>query len=847
MATGDHGPETLRRYSEAQGRLEHAGGYAWRERSLATLRELGFADAELDRRLETFSGGELTRASLARALAGDPDLLLLDEPTNHLDVDRLEWLERTLVGLDAAVILVAHDRWFLEATTTAVLELEAGRSTYFPGQWHLWRREKAARSLNASKAIERYEADIARLQRFVDRFRYKKSKAKQAQAKLSHIGRLQEGRAEAATELALLERRSRRLGFDFLKPPRSGRTVVEVEGLDLAAGDKDLLADVSFAIERGEHVALVGPNGSGKTTLLETLLDRRPVAAGAARLGHGVIPAYFSQHEAELDERGSVLDCVQSMTSLARPQAQNLLGRFLFSGWEAHEKPVSVLSGGERRRLALAVVVASGANLLVLDEPTNHLDLESREALESALENFPATVLLVSHDRALLDAVAERTLAIGDGTIRSYDGGWADYVRAREARSSTNVTPPVSDTGLQRSQGKPRPERPEPRRSSELERIEADIARREEALAELERRLAVGLGRRRSARRPPRGAGRAPVAARALGDAVRAGADLTFVRVGRMSETRDFLRSIGLPGGDLNELPDSAKRFPDGAQYRVEIPSTEGPRCLEAVLEEAARLEVTVHRVSQGSGVFLLTDEELDETARLAADAQVEVSLFARPNAGWDTSAMARSAAGAVVAPSARGQEQVVACLDDARRAAEHGFRSVLIADLGVLAAFADARRAGFVPAEMQAKVSVMLPAANAAAARVLADLGADTINLPTDLSLAQIAAIRATVDVPLDVYVEAPDNVGGFVRLHEIPELIRVASPVYVKFGLRNAPDVYPAGTHLEATTVALSRERVRRARLGMELLARSGYEPATSELGAAGLAVPQPVAAAT
>jgi Peptidase family U32 len=309
-----------------------------------------------------------------------------------------------------------------------------------------------------------------------------------------------------------------------------------------------------------------------------------------------------------------------------------------------------------------------------------------------------------------------------------------------------------------------------------------------------------------------------------------------------MSETRDFLRSIDLPPGDLNDLPDSTERFPDGAQYRIEIPSTEGPRCLEAVLEEAARLEVTVHRVSQGSGVFLLTDNELDETARLAAAAHVEVSLFARPNAGWDISAMARSTAGAVVAPSARGQEQVVACLDDARRAADHGFRSVLIADLGVLSAFADARRAGFLPADMQAKVSVMLPAANPAAARVLTELGANTINLPTDLTLAQIAAIRAAVDVPLDVYVEAPDNVGGFVRLHEIPELIRVAAPVYVKFGLRNAPDVYPAGTHLDATTVALSRERVRRARLGMELLARSGYEPATSELGAEGLAVPVP-----
>jgi ATP-binding cassette subfamily F protein 3 len=498
MAAGDHGPETLRRYSAAQARLEHAGGYAWRERSLATLRGLGFADDGLDRRLDTFSGGELTRASLARALAGDPDLLLLDEPTNHLDVDRLEWLERTLASLDAAVVLVAHDRWFLEATTTAVLELEAGRSTYFPGQWHVWRREKAARALDASKAVERYEADIARLQRFVDRFRYKKSKAKQAQAKLTQIGRLQKERAEAAGELSLLERRSRRsrrLGFGFLEPPRSGRTVLEVEGLALAVGDRRLLDGVSFAIERGEHVALVGPNGSGKTTLLETVLGRRSSDGGAARLGHGVVPAYFSQHEAELDERGSVLDCVQSMTGLARPQAQNLLGRFLFSGWEAHEKRVSVLSGGERRRLALAVVVASGANFLVLDEPTNHLDLESREALEAALDGFPATVLLVSHDRALLDAVAERTLAIEDGTIRSYDGGWADYVRARDlwTKRSTLGATPVSETGLETSRGKTRPdtpERPAARRPGELERVEAAIARQEEAVADLERRLA---------------------------------------------------------------------------------------------------------------------------------------------------------------------------------------------------------------------------------------------------------------------------------------------------------------------------------------------------------------------
>ena len=307
-----------------------------------------------------------------------------------------------------------------------------------------------------------------------------------------------------------------------------------------------------------------------------------------------------------------------------------------------------------------------------------------------------------------------------------------------------------------------------------------------------------------------------------------------------MGETRAFLASIGLPPGDLHELPDSQLRFPDGAQYRVEIPSVEGPACLEAVLEEAARLDVAVHRVSQGSGVFLQTDDELDSMARMGADARIEISLFARPNAAWDTSAMARSLAGGVIAPTSRGQEQVVQGIEDAKRAAAHGIRSVLIADLGLLSVFSAMRAAGELPGDMQAKISVMLPAANPAAARVLAELGASTLNLPTDLTLGQIAAIRAAVDVPLDLYVEAPDNIGGFVRLHEIPELIRIAAPVYVKFGLRNAPDVYPAGTHIEATTVALSRERVRRARLGFELLARSGYEPTMSELGAPGLAVP-------
>src|SRR3954453_12012923 len=222
MAGGAHDQATLNRYSEAQARLEHAGGYGWRAHAAAVLRGLGFNDEDLDRPLRTFSGGELTRASLARALGGDPALLPPAEPTNHLDVANLEWLERELNSLDAAIILVAHDRWFLEAVTTATLEVEAGRGTFFPGPWHTWRLEKAQRALHAQKEVARVEEDIVRLQRFVDRFRAKKDKAKQAQAKVTQIERLKKERAESADTVALLSRRSKRLGFEFLKPARSG-------------------------------------------------------------------------------------------------------------------------------------------------------------------------------------------------------------------------------------------------------------------------------------------------------------------------------------------------------------------------------------------------------------------------------------------------------------------------------------------------------------------------------------------------------------------------------------------------------------------------------------------------
>ena len=307
-----------------------------------------------------------------------------------------------------------------------------------------------------------------------------------------------------------------------------------------------------------------------------------------------------------------------------------------------------------------------------------------------------------------------------------------------------------------------------------------------------------------------------------------------------MEETRAFLRRMGLPPGDAHDLPTSTKRFPDGAQYRVEIPSTEGPLALAAVIEEADRYGIAIHRISQGSGVMLLTDDEIREMGRLAAERGMEVSLFARPNAAWDTGAMTAASAGAAVAPRLRGQEQLVHCLEDVRRAAALGIRSVLLADEGALWVAGEMRKAGELPRDMQFKISVMMASANPAAIKLLEDLGADTFNIPTDLTLAQIAAIRQAVDLPLDVYVEAPDDLGGFVRLYELPELVRVAAPVYIKFGLRNAPNIYPTGQHTMATALNLTRERVRRAKIGLDLLARYAPDAVQSRLGAPGLALP-------
>jgi ATP-binding cassette, subfamily F, member 3 len=484
----------LERYSRAQGRLEHAGGWDWRARALGPLHGLGFSDDQLDRRLATFSGGELTRASLARALAGDPDLLLLDEPTNHLDIASLEWLEDYLTGLDAAVILVAHDRWFLEAVGTSVLELEAGRARFFPGSWHAWRREAAARDIQLGKQIEKQQVEIARMERFIERFRYKATKARQAQSRVKRLDRMERIERDPAD--------NRTLGFKFGGAERAGRVVLDLSGARLEVPGRTLLEEGELWLERGEHVSLVGPNGSGKTTLIEALAGRRQLDGGKLRVGHNVQIAYLSQHAEELGSAGTVLEAAQRATGLTPNKARALLGRFLFSGDEA-EKPLDGLSGGERRRLSLSILVASGANVLILDEPTNHLDIDAREALEDALSAFDGTVLLVSHDRALLDAVGTRTFAIEDRALRSYQGGWAEYSRVREERreaesaakrgaasaakrAATSRPKPAQP----RADGRPKPAGPSKnalRRAAELER---EVEKAEAALRAVEDELA---------------------------------------------------------------------------------------------------------------------------------------------------------------------------------------------------------------------------------------------------------------------------------------------------------------------------------------------------------------------
>ncbi len=479
MAGGDHGPEVLAEYDRAQREFERLGGYeshAWLER---VERGLGIEAAWLDRPLQSFSGGELTRASLARALVSRPDVLLLDEPTNHLDLGSVEWLESALSEVNAAVVIVSHDRWFLESVANVVLDMDPERPKVWNMGYSTFRRAKAEALARQAQLAEAQAKEIARLERFVERWRAG-TKSRQAASRQKTLDRIE--RVDAPS-------REKSLAFGFPKSEQPVRVVVEVDDLAIGPKDHPLIEHVTCAIERGQRVAIVGPNGAGKTTLVETLMGVRRPLSGRFTIGHRVEVGYFSQHADELDPMKTLVESVLAGTSLNNTQARSLLGRFLF-GADMVEKRVEMLSGGERRRVSLVQMIARGGNVLVFDEPTNHLDIESREALEEALMAFDGTIILITHDRALIDLIATHTLSLEDRTVVMREGGYTDLLRQLEERTASPPPPPAPSKPKASPPPVAHPTRKR-RNLGKAAKLEAQIAALEDELKEIETKLAT--------------------------------------------------------------------------------------------------------------------------------------------------------------------------------------------------------------------------------------------------------------------------------------------------------------------------------------------------------------------
>ncbi|HEY1127448.1 MAG TPA: ABC-F family ATP-binding cassette domain-containing protein, partial [Actinomycetota bacterium] len=393
---------------------------------------LGFSPDGAHRPLAEYSGGWRMRAALARLLLLRPDLLLLDEPTNHLDLESLQWLENFLAAYEGSVVIVSHDRYFLNRMVTAIAELAGGSVTLYHGDYDHFLMEREARQALREAQARNQAKRVAEIERFIERFRYKASKARQVQSRVKMLGRMERIETEAD---------ARRIHFSFPQPPRTGRLVARMSGIRKAYGDNVVYAGVDFLVERGDRVALVGINGAGKSTLLKMLAGTLPFDAGERVLGSHVEVQYYAQHQLDaLDPTRTVLEEIE----LAAPEAQisrlrTILGSFLFSG-DTVEKKVGVLSGGEKARLALAKMLARPAALLCMDEPTNHLDLASKEVLEEALSGFTGTIVFISHDRYFINRIATAVVEVTRGTLVTYLGSYDDYLDHKAAIQSAGAS-----------------------------------------------------------------------------------------------------------------------------------------------------------------------------------------------------------------------------------------------------------------------------------------------------------------------------------------------------------------------------------------------------------------------
>ena len=469
-AAGTHDDEE---YHEALGTFAELGGYQLEPKAKQILHGLAFRESDFNREARTMSGGWIMRAHLARLLVMEPDLLLLDEPTNHLDLESLYWFQEYLQGYPGAILMISHDREFLNALVDSIIEISHQKLNRYRGNWDKYVVEKVQREEVQLAAYKNQQKEIASLQEFADRFRAKASKASQAQSKLKQIDRMEKIEAPLSQEKTVHMR--------FPQPPRSGIRSICLKGIDFSYGDLTVYRGLEFEAERGQRTVLVGPNGACKSTLIKLLSGNLTPSAGTREVGHNVKVGYFSQHRMEsLNAKHTVLEAVQDMPNpVGEQQARTVLGSFLFRGDDVF-KPVGVLSGGEKTRLALVKILLDPPNLLLMDEPTTHLDIGSIDALINALQQYEGTLIFISHDVHFIRAMARTVLHISAGKLTPYAGDYDYYLEKSKATSAraaltageklTNAQPATAPTTTVSSSGNA----PTPRKSKEQKRAEAE-------------------------------------------------------------------------------------------------------------------------------------------------------------------------------------------------------------------------------------------------------------------------------------------------------------------------------------------------------------------------------------
>ena len=426
----------LDRYAEVMEHFKRAGGFEMDIRIASVLRGLGFKPTDNDRMCDEFSGGWQMRIALAKLLLARPNLLLMDEPTNHLDLPACNWLEEYLGEYEGSVVLVSHDRFFLDAVVKRITQVELRTLTDYHGNYSKYVVDYQANLENLLESHRRQSEEIEKTEAFINRFRYQATKARQVQSRIKQLDKVE--RIEIPAQRA-------KIHFHFPEAPKAGRVVLDIKGVRRAYGNNVILENVNLTIDRGDRIALVGPNGAGKSTLMRVLAGQDKPTTGEITLGHQVVMDYFAQNQADILTGSQTVYEEMAGTSPTTmvPMIRSILGGFLFSGDDAYKK-VSVLSGGERNRLALAKMLLKASNLLLLDEPTNHLDLDSKDILLEALAAYTGTIIFVSHDRHFVDRLAMKVIDVGEGKATLYPGGYEDFLDWKKRVESGDATGPAS-------------------------------------------------------------------------------------------------------------------------------------------------------------------------------------------------------------------------------------------------------------------------------------------------------------------------------------------------------------------------------------------------------------------